>query len=313
MCEVVGAEAEELRVFGDFIGNQGAAWNFNHRADHVFDLGLFLVLHLLGHAMDHFKLVEKLLRKTDQHDHDLGLHRNAFVLDLHGRFNNGANLHLGDFGINDAEAATAQTEHRVEFMQFLDPLFDLFHRHVHFLRQILLGGVFVRQEFMQRRVERADGCWQAFQFTENSHEIVALIWQQFRKGFFPVLKIPGQNHLAHGVNPVAAEEHVFGAAEADARRAKRGGVGRLLRLVGVGAHLHPGHLRAPAHELGEHLIGRAVLGIERFLDEYLDDFRRGGRELAGIDFAGSAVDGEEVAFLVSHAVHGHGLGRVINL
>ena len=63
----------------------------------------------------------------------------------------------------------------------------------------------------------------------------------------------------------------------------------------------------------EHLIGRAVLGIERFLDEYLDDFRRGGRELAGIDFAGSAVDGEEVAFLVSHAVHGHGPGGVINL
>ena len=47
----------------------------------------------------------------------------------------------------------------------------------------------------------------------------------------------------------------------------------------------------------EHLVGLALLAVERLLDEHLDDFGGGGLELAGINFAGGAVDGEEIAFL----------------
>ena len=57
--------------------------------------------------------------------------------------------------------------------------------------------------------------------------------------------------------------------------AERDGVGGLFRRVGVGAHLQARDLRAPVHQLLEHLIGPAFLGLERFLDQHLDDFRRG--------------------------------------
>ena len=42
------------------------------------------------------------------------------LADPHGGLENGARLHLGDFGIEDAEAAAAQAQHRVELVQLFD-------------------------------------------------------------------------------------------------------------------------------------------------------------------------------------------------
>jgi len=56
-------------------------------------------------------------------------------------------------------------------MKFLDALFDLLDRHAHFLGQILLRSVFVRKEFVQRRIEKTDCRRQAFQFLEHPDEI----------------------------------------------------------------------------------------------------------------------------------------------
>jgi len=50
-----------------------------------------------------------------------------------------------------------ESEHGVELVEFLDALFDLGNGHAHFLGQILLRGVFVWQEFVQRRIEETDG------------------------------------------------------------------------------------------------------------------------------------------------------------
>ena len=52
---------------------------------------------------------------------------------------------------------------------------------------------------------------------------------------FAVLDVLGEDHLAHRVDAVAFEEHVLGAAQADADGAERDGVGGLLRRVGIGA------------------------------------------------------------------------------
>ena len=131
--------------------------------------------------------------------------------------------------------------------------------------------------------------------------------------FFAVFDVVRENHLAHGVNAVAFEEHVLGAREADARGAERHGVFGLLGGVGVGADLELGDLRAPVHQGGKLCVGVALLAVEGLLDEHLNDLGGGGRELAGINVAARAVDGEEVAFLVGHAVRREGLGGVINL
>ena len=104
---------------------------------------------------------------------------------------------------------------------------------------------------MERRIEETDCCGIAFQRFEDAYKIVALIRKEFRERGFPVIDVVGQNHLAHGVDAIAFEEHVLGAGEADADRTKGEGVLRLLWVVGVTADIEAGSQRAPLHQLLE--------------------------------------------------------------
>src|SRR5207244_4638860 len=53
--QVVGAEAEELPVLRDLLGQERAARHFNHRADEVAGFGLLLLRALARAAMDAFQ------------------------------------------------------------------------------------------------------------------------------------------------------------------------------------------------------------------------------------------------------------------
>ena len=75
----------------------------------------------------------------------------------------------------------------------------------------------------------ANGGRKPFSSLEHAGEVVALIRQQFRERFLPVVAF-GEDHFAHGVDAIAFEEHVLGAAKADAGRAESEGVCDLLGL-----------------------------------------------------------------------------------
>ena len=62
-------------------------------------------------------LIFEFFDAADQRDHHFRDHLHALLRHLHGRFEDGASLHLGDLGIGDAEAAAAMTQHRVELVQ----------------------------------------------------------------------------------------------------------------------------------------------------------------------------------------------------
>ena len=70
----------------------------------------------------------------------------------------------------------------------------------------------MREELVQRRVEEADGGREAFERLEDADEVFLLVGQQLGERLLPVLDVVGENHLAHGVDAVAFEEHVLGAA-----------------------------------------------------------------------------------------------------
>ena len=125
--------------------------------------------------------------------------------------------------------------------------------------------------------------------------------------------LSGQDHFAHGVNTISLEEHVLGAAEADAGGAEGDGVGGLFGGIGVGADGHAGGLVAPLHQLKKVLTDPALLDIQGLGDEHLDDFRGRGLDFAGINFAGGAVNGEEIPFVEGLAAHGEGFFGVIHL
>ena len=83
---------------------------------------------------------------------------------------------------------------------------------------------------------------------------------------------------------------MFGAAKSNSACAEGNCVGRLLRVICVRAHLQPRGFGAPLHELREVLIGAAVLGFQRFLQQDLNNLGGGGLYFSGIDLTGGAVD-----------------------
>ena len=215
-----------------------------------------------------------------------------------------ARLHRGDLGIADAEAAAAEAEHRVELVQLLDALSECASTGTpSFFASSACCSLRVRQELVQRRIEEADRRRVALQRPEDAGEIVALIRQQLGERRLPRLERLGEDHLAHRVDAVALEEHVLGAAEADADGAERDRVrasaracrrwcGRCMRV-------------ACAH----HFISCwKFLNFSVFFAASSpwirpgDDLRRRGLDLAGVDLAGGAVDRQPVAFLERLAV-----------
>ena len=87
-----------------------------------------------------------------------------------------------------------------------------------------------------------------------------------------------QNHRPHLLDALAFEEHVLGAAQADALGAELASPLGVVRRVGVRADLHRAILVGPAHHGGE-IAGQ------------LRDLRC---DRAGHHFAGRAVDRERV-------------------
>ena len=102
---------------GDLVGGEGAARDFDHRADLVVELDLLLGHHLGGDAMDDFGLEVELLLETDERDHHFRLDLDLLLGHVGGGFEDGAGLHFRDFRVGDAETATAVAEHRVELVQ----------------------------------------------------------------------------------------------------------------------------------------------------------------------------------------------------
>ncbi len=109
-----------------------------------------------------------------------------------------------------------------------------------------------------------------------------------------------QDGAAHDLQPRALPEHVLGPAEADSQRAIRAGLRGLLRLVGVGPHLHAGRLVRPAEQL---------LKVDLVLETSAD-----GRQLAEEELARRTVEAQPVAFLEADLAVGGigGLRAVVN-
>src|SRR5579859_356248 len=206
LCEVVGAETEEFGGLRDFVGSQSSAWDFNHRTDKVVELDLLFLHDFLRDAMHDFYLKVELLFEADERNHNLRIYFNSRFLHFCCSFKDRTRLHLGDLRIHDAQTAAAESEHRIELMQFLNSLLNLFDGHAHFLREIVLRCTLVRQELMQRRIEEANRSRASVEFLEHADEVFALIRKDLRKSLLTVLLRVGKNHFAHRVDAIAFKE-----------------------------------------------------------------------------------------------------------
>ena len=256
-----------------------AQGDLDHRADQEIDFRAGLGEDLLGHGQCPLLEENQLLDGADQRDHDLGQDGLALLLHLDGGLEDRPDLHVADLGELDGQAAAAQAEHRVSLVEFFNPALDLLDRDAELAHDLALAGLIVRQEFVERGIEQADGDRQAVHRLEDADEVLLLVRLEPGQGLLPPLLVVGEDHLPHVDDSLALEEHVLGAAQSDPLGAERTGLDGVLGRVGVGADLERADLVGPGHELGE-------MAGDRGID---------GRNLADHDIAGRAVDRDEVA------------------
>ena len=163
-----------------------------------------------------------------------------------------------------------------------------------FLRQLRLLGRIVRHKFVQRRIDQADGDRQAVHGLEDSDEVAPLERQKLVESLAARLRRVRQDHFLNGLLALGAllrlleilEEHVLGAAKADAFGAHFASSARILRRIGVGAHAELADLIGPFHQ--------CFVGFGRLRPHQIN--------LAGVDGAVAAVERDPVAFAHDVAV-----------
>ena len=92
------------------------------------------------------------------------------------------------------------------------------------------------EELVQRRVERADDYRESVHRLEQAGEILALHGQELGEGLAAGLLVAGHDHCLHVLDAVLGEEHVLGAAQADALGAELLGHLGIARDVRIGAN-----------------------------------------------------------------------------
>ncbi len=158
----------------------------------------------------------------------------------------------------------------------------------------------LRQELVQRRIEQANRDGQRLHGLEETDEILPLHGEQLLEcvaaGVFGIR----ENHGADVLDAALSEEHVLGAAEADAFRPEGTGLLGVARHIGIGADLELAQRVGPTHELDE--IG--IVGTRgNRLQLALDDAARGAVERYPVAVAeGLALDAQFLAGLVHLAV-----------
>ena len=128
----------------------------------------------------------------------------------------------------------------------------------------------LREELVQRRIDHPDGDRRAVHRLEDPVEVVALERQQLVERLAPVGLVVGQDHALDDRNATLAEEHVLGAAQTDAARAKGVGELGLIGQIGVRANAERPDLVGPGEDLGEALVDVGVLGLHRAGDDLED-------------------------------------------
>ena len=175
-----------------------------------------------------------------------------------------------------------------------------------------------RQELVERRVDEADDDRQAVHGTEEAGEVIGLERLQLgergiedgdRLGALrgpirigPALGGGGgvgcQDHAPHRREALLLEEHVLRPAQTDALRPERPRALGVARVVGIRPYLEAPRRVGPAEKRRQ-----VVLVLELRLD---------GRQLAGVDLAGGAVDADHVALGDGDAAGPHGAAGVVD-
>ncbi len=256
--EIVRAEGEEIRVFRNFIRGQRRAGQLDHRADEILDLHLLLCHHLVRDAADNGFLIGKLVGVPNKRHHDFRQDFHLLLLAFHGGLDDRPGLHFRNFREGDSQAAATVAQHGVQFVEGANAAFEFARGDPEILGQLRDGGGLVGHKLVQWRIEKADGDGKPLHRLENFHEVLPLIRQKLHDRFAPFFRRLGNDHFADGADSLGIEEHVLGAAKADAFRSETAGAFRVRTRVRIGAYADGPVFFSNLHQL---LVEAVLVGV----------------------------------------------------
>ena len=298
--QVIGAEAEEFRLLRDIVRGERRARDLDHRADLILELEAGFLDDFVRRLHDDILDELHFLCFARQRDHDLGndVPVGVLLLDVDRCLDDRLGLHDGDLGIGNGQTAAAVTHHRVELVQVGDDLLDLRDRLALCLRKRLDVRLVGGNELMERRIEETNGDGIAAERLEQALEIRLLHRLDLGERSLALFDRIRADHFTERADPCGIEEHVLGAAKADALRAECGSLLCVLGRIRVRSHAERLILVRKLHDPAE-VTGIGIGG--------------NGGDQAVIDVARGAVQGERVALFEHFARKGELLVLLVHL
>mmetsp|Transcript_19112 Transcript_19112/g.42232 ORF Transcript_19112/g.42232 Transcript_19112/m.42232 type:complete len:243 (-) Transcript_19112:1808-2536(-) len=157
--QVIGAEAEKLRVLGQFGSLKSCPWKFNHRTNAILKVHILLFLNscrgLVDDLFDDFELTDRGHQRYHDFDHGKLLRRSGSTC-FHCCTENGTRLHLADLRISNRQATATVSQHGIGFVQLGGTSTHTVHWHACSPRHVGQLGLRVGQELMQGRIKQTN-------------------------------------------------------------------------------------------------------------------------------------------------------------
>ena len=159
---------------------------------------------------------------------------NSFFNTLTRSLNNCPDLHLKDFRIGNAKAASPVSEHWVCLFKPFNTAPYLFIRNTYLICKMPLLTLCMRHKFMQRRVYEPNRHRLCIHCLKYTFKILSLEWKKFCKRNFSCFKVIRNYHLLYGKTAlVCVKEHMFCPAKTYAFCAKPYGIFSVIWRVNI--------------------------------------------------------------------------------
>ena len=227
-----------------------------------------------------------------QRNHDLQVRVVAFIHQLNSGAEEGTELHLGDFGVDDTQTYTTQTHHRVHLVHTLDAGVQLLEVDAAGLGHLALFLLGLRYELMQRGIHQAEGEGLAVHHFQRTLGALTHIGLQLGQSGLAGFQRVGQNHVAKLLQrhlAVLPIEHMLNAEQADTFGTEIDSLLSVGGVVGIGADTHLAELVHQLHELLEQGVLCGVNHLHLFI----------------VHPALRTVEAQQVAFVEHLTIDGH--------
>ena len=224
--QVVGAEGEELGLLGDLVGGQSRA-GISIMVPTLYFMSELAALMISSAVLTTtFLTYFSSLTSPTRGIMISGtmVHSGLTAWTARAALMTARVLHGGDLRIGDGQTAATVTHHGVKLMQAGDDGLDVGHALAQVLGQQLDVGLLGGHELMQGGIQEADGDGAALHSLVDALEVALLHGLQDSQSALTLLHGVRADHAADGADALALEEHVLGAAQADALSAELAGL-----------------------------------------------------------------------------------------